>query len=839
MYIHALFYYLKQYFPKKYGEIIDVIPKKIIDNYQNNPSNYFDLASRWAAKGNGIGENNQQGFFPLYSIFEHLHIKKKSNYTAKNYQLPLKALDLTQCAIFPNTEQKGSFGDLWQSFIKELQTLTNVTFTLEAFTESFIFLLKKYFHALAVSDAENMKFVSLFEHLKISAAMANSLQQYEKDFGKLQEKIGGGEKPLLLFCADISGIQTFIYNIASSKAAKSLKGRSFYLQLLMDSIVQKIIAALKKEKLDINVGHIVYSSGGKMYMLLPNLDKVKEVLEEVEEDILKKLFEEHKTRLYVCMESIAFSYQQNNNRLQLQFEGGKATSTLGDMWVKLGEKAARKKHQKFQKQLLNNFGSFFTEIDEGYDTSGTDRETCAITGDIIKNPKPKNHDLNNGELGTTPIWVNENVKQQTKTGKKLKTADFYITFFDRQTPKRTELLQKHAIAPAQMEIYHYLKDVPELFREFSKKFDLPSANLARIRKVNNTNFLAENTINGKNSKYGYTFYGGNEQAYRKDELGNYIYKKGQKIEKDYSELAGYAPQDSGEEDPIKGFKRLGVLRMDVDGLGGIFAEGLKPEYYSFGALATLSAQLDVFFSGYLSKVRDDEKNKDKDKDSYAHWVNILYSGGDDLFVVGRWDKVIDFAEQVRIDFKKYVCKREEISISGGMTLVGGKFPIAKAAKMAGNAEDKAKKFRKDKNSEEADKNAFCLFGEAVDWKEFEKVNEVKNAFIHFYKEGKISSGFIQQFRTFKAVKDKHKVFKAVEGTENAEKYNKKDLSYKWNTAWLLGRYKDRFKKHKKEHESFFDFMTSMQRDLFIYDRQYDLYAVAARWAELKIRQDKK
>ncbi len=824
MYIEALFYYLKQYFPEKYQGIEDIVSGKFAADFEEEKSSYFDLASQWASKGEGIGGDDQQGFFPLYSIFEYLNIEKKKNYSTKNYQLPIEALTLTKSVIFPNIEQHGNFSTLWKSFIGELRTLVSVTFTEEAFTESFIFLLKKYFHALAVSDAESMKFVSLFEHLKISAAMANSLQQYESDANKLQEKIGGGEKPLLLFCADISGIQTFIYNIASSKAAKSLKGRSFYLQLLMDSIIQKIIAALKKGNCTINIGHIVYSSGGKMYMLLPNLDKVKEVLKDIEKEILEKIFEEHKTRLYVCMESIAFSYQQNTDELQLQFEEGEATTTLGNMWVKLGEKAAKKKHQKFQRQLLNEFGGFFTPINEGYDTSGTDRETCAITGDVITNPKPKKHDLNNGKVGTTPTWVNANVKQQIETGKKLKTSDFYITFYSKQSKKRRKILKKYALEPVKMGAYHYLKDTKKLYKEFVKQKELKSAHLAHIRKINDTDFLAEKTINGRKSAYGFTFYGGNKQALREDENGNLI-------EKDYAELAGYAPQDSGEEDPIKGFKRLGVLRMDVDGLGGIFAEGLKPEYYSFGALATLSAQLDVFFSGYLSKVRDSKE--------YCDWVNILYSGGDDLFVVGRWDKVIDFAEQVRSDFREYVCNREEISISGGVTLVGGKFPIAKAANMAGEVEHKAKEFRKDKNAEEADKNAFCLFGEVVDWGEFVKVNKIKDAFVNFHNDGKISSGFIQQFRTFKAVKDKHKIFKAVEGTENSEKYSKKDLSYKWNTAWLLGRYKERSKKYRKENDSFFKFMTNMQRDLFIYDRQYDLYAVAARWAELKIRQDKK
>lgn len=828
MYQNALFHFLQQYFPKRYKDIAEVVPKKFIRNSENNYLGYFDLASQWAAKGKGIAENNQKDFFPLYSIFEYLDIKKKSNYTIKGYQLPIKTLDLTRDSLFPNIEQIGNFVDLWESFIGELRTLVSVTFTHESFTESFIFLLKKYFHPFAVSDAESMKFVSLFEHLKISAAMANSLVQYEKDFAQLQSKIEASEKPLLLFCADISGIQSFIYNIASNKAAKSLKGRSFYLQLLMDSIVQKIISALKGVGCEVNVGHIVYSSGGKMYMLLPNLGSVKSILKQVEEAILNKLFDEHKTRLYVCMESIAFAYQQKDDVLQLHFEDAKASATLGDMWVKLGEKAAQKKHRRFQSQLLNNFSDFFTPIAEGFDTSDKaegSSKPCAVTGDFIEKPHSRIHDLNDGEDGTAPIWVIKNVKSQTQTGKKLKTADFYITFYDKQTQIRQKILSEKGIEPSNLGIYHYLENTKSLFDEFRNKADLKSAHLAHIRKINDTEFLADKTINGKNSAYGFTFYGGNKQALREHEKGNWV-------EKDYSELAGYAPQDSGEDDPIGGFKRLGVLRMDVDGLGGIFAEGLKPEHYSFGALATLSAQLDVFFSGYLSKVRD--------SDSYKDWVNILYSGGDDLFVVGRWDKVVDFAERVRMDFHKYVCGRKEISISGGVALVGGKFPIAKAAEMAGDAEHAAKEFRKEKNSEVADKNAFCLFGETLSWEdEFEKVKKLKDDFVRFQEEGKLSSGFLQQFKTFKLIKDKFQVYKFVKGTHGSEKYDKRDLSYNWNAAWLLGRYKQRFKGTKPENDAIRAFISKIQLDLFLKDRQFDLYAIAARWAELEIRKNKK
>ena len=149
--------------------------------------------------------------------------------------------------------------------------------------------------------------------------------------------------------------------------------------------------------------------------------------------------------------------------------------------------------------------------------------------------------------------------------------------------------------------------------------------------------------------------------------------------------------------------------MDVDNLGSIFIKGLPEKDKSFSAYSTLSFMLDYFFSGYLNTIR--EKYKDD--------VNILYSGGDDVFAIGRWDKLIEFAADIRKDFAFFV-GRNDISISGGIAIVGENYPIAKAAELAGDAEDKAKK------DNGAKKNSFNMFGETISWhKEFDYIVEYK------------------------------------------------------------------------------------------------------------------
>ena len=85
--------------------------------------------------------------------------------------------------------------------------------------------------------------VSLFDHLKLTAAIGSCMCSYVGHRHPEWLKADGSKIPwgrdfrkesaYLLGKADISGIQEFIYNISSKAALKGLRGRSFYLELLL------------------------------------------------------------------------------------------------------------------------------------------------------------------------------------------------------------------------------------------------------------------------------------------------------------------------------------------------------------------------------------------------------------------------------------------------------------------------------------------------------------------------------------------------------------------------------------------------------------------------------
>jgi CRISPR-associated protein Csm1 len=768
------------------------LPNGISANYKND-NEYIQKAGRWAAKTEAIDLTKKH---LLKSIFEKVLINEKT--TDKGYTYPVKPLSLGN-DIFPSEKRatQNDFKYNREELQNDISNLPNSNF--QVFSETLYFVLKKYLSCLPVS--KDLDYVNLFEYLKVRAAIAQSL--YDIDEAEKNGEDVNKTMPLLLVCADISGIQDFIYNITSKKASKSLKGRSFYLQLLMESITREII-----EKTGATIGHILYSSGGKMYMILPNTEATKTTLATIEKKIIEQIYEDHKMRLYVLMDFVEFGFNKNNDVIV----NGEIKEDLGKLWNGLTENTAKKKNQKFKDILVRDFNQFFNPNDEdGFDSSDGTITTCDVTGDRIEK---RGNELEE----ETGIYVTPMVKRQWELGGRLQDLQYFVTHIG--TKSISENAKKYSENPLGLGFHHYVKETRDFINEISKNKHLYSINNTLLKRVNGVDlFLDSHEVKGINAAYGFTFYGGNNQAIHKNEYGHPITRKGRPFIKDFEELA-----DHDDETKHTGFHRLGILRMDVDGLGGIFANGLKSTQ-SLAAYSTLSAQLDLFFSGYLNTIRD--------KSKYEANVNILYSGGDDLFVIGKWDLVVDFAEEIRNEFRRFVCGREDISISGGISLVTPKFPIAKAADMAGIEEKKAKGYKKNKTNAEEDKNALAFFGMDLSWDfDFGLVKDYKKRFVEFDK--KINRSLLRKL-----------INHAQSQKEYEEKQAKGEFSapsWIWMTVYDLSQATSR----KKDAEAK-EFIKEIQKNIFTnnyknnnlgeYSKHHflQLIATAARWAELELR----
>lgn len=280
---------------------------------------------------------------------------------------------------------------------------------------------------------------------------------------------------------------------------------------------------------------------------------------------------------------------------------------------------------------------------------------------------------------------------------------------------------------------------------------------------------------------------------------------------------------------------LGILRMDVDGLGKRFIKGFK----SIAEYSEYSNSLTTFFEENIKKIQESNDYKD--------YLNIIYAGGDDLFIVGRWDKVIDFAELIHKEvenasFNKNVEDDDKIHISGGIAIVKSTFPIAKAADLAGEAEDFAKQYDGEKYGY-GKKNAFHMLGKTLSWaspksdkersgltspdtnkqlSEFDYVKCYKDKFITLIIKHSMSKSILHQIMLYSSIADKNKTLK---------KGVPKNYSYIWHLSYYLTRYAKRYESSTEICKFCYSLRDNELKD----ERKLELIALAARWAELILK----
>ncbi|MGD9099614.1 MAG: hypothetical protein PVF45_03975, partial [Anaerolineae bacterium] len=131
-------------------------------------------------------------------------------------------------------------------------------------------------------------------------------------------------------------------------------------------------------------------------------------------------------------------------------------------------------------------------------------------------------------------------------------------------------------------------------------------------------------------------------------------------------------------DKAQGRPLLGYVKADVDYLGILFAQGLRRDeragYDTAAHVAALSREMDLFFSGWIQRLLSRTPD-------YEHFYTI-FSGGDDLFLVGPWDKAAQLACQVNDDLASFVGGNPAITLSAGVLFTKERYPISRAAQDA-------------------------------------------------------------------------------------------------------------------------------------------------------------
>lgn len=133
--------------------------------------------------------------------------------------------------------------------------------------------------------------ISLFDHLKTTSAIAVCLHQASAE-----------AKPFLLVVGDLTGIQKYIYAIhqGAGRHARLLRARSFQVAAYSEAISLGII-----NQLGLPLACRILMAGGKFELLLPNTERVKAALQDVNTTAAGWLYEQSTGELGLSLAWVA------------------------------------------------------------------------------------------------------------------------------------------------------------------------------------------------------------------------------------------------------------------------------------------------------------------------------------------------------------------------------------------------------------------------------------------------------------------------------------------------------------------------------------------------------
>ncbi len=636
-------------------------------------------AQRLALPGQGGAETQPPA---LTSLAGHLY-----GHSAQGYYRP-RVLAGDAATVMPQRERPAdlaaSYRRVWEQFAAERENLfaqaAGAPLVLEA---GYHALLQRFAWSMPAPGVEDSD-VALFDFARTGAALAVCLAEGAE-----------GDAVALLIGGDLSGVQDWLYTIGSSGAARSLRGRSVYLQLLSE-----IIALYVLDELELPVCNLLYVGGGNFYVLAP-LAAVEQ-LPGLQRAISRRLLAMHGGALYVALGHTEIT------------RAGLLDQQIGGAWGRVNQAMGVRKRQRFSE--LDDAG-MAAALSVPLAGTGRLEDSCAI----CRRPISAGEGARPAEAGAGAENARncELCESFSQLGRLLPTAAFLA-------------VAKLSGAAA----------------DAGRRIDNWRAGLAAFGY--DVQFLAD----AQRSEWAWRAAPGTALVriyyWQEAELtlfpGNPDPRSTIWI---YRPLAQAAPVDrSGGEETIATFDRLqtegvqrwGVLRMDVDNLGRIFQEGLTSG--SLSRVVGLSAQLRLLFESHVPLLLE-QYNEEHPQSTY-----LMYAGGDDLFVVAGWSHLPELAAQIRAALVAFAVGNPRVTISGGISLaLDENYPIYQAARAAGRAEDMAK---------DGGKNRLAFLGQAVPWEneegcDYQRVHERVAQLAQWLGEGgKLNRGFLMRLRAIDA-----------------------------------------------------------------------------------------
>lgn len=498
---------------------------------------------------------------------------------------------------------------------------------------------------------------------------------------------------LLLVGGDVSGVQEFIYSISAAGATRQLRGRSFYLQLLTEACAHYLL-----HQAGMPFCNLLYAGGGRFYVLLPASFESR--LGEWRRAIGRLLLDAHGGALYLALGGVRFAPQEYNE----------------STWQELTRRIDDVKRRRFADLDDATFARLFepTQPEPPPDVEEQSAEPLDAMGESLE------------DLGRRLARVKLLSVEPTEPRA--------VSFRHREARWHDVLCSLGLSVVPLDDSRDYHADLDHRRRVLLIDDSTDSQTLAL----------------GRQDVVGTRYTVAVAQLATERDVAQY-----QALERDADDDQTVRPGDVKPFNLLAeqsiGARRMGVLRMDVDDLGDLFGRRLSRPAGLAGlaVTASLSTTLSRYFEGWVG-----ELCRRANDDGGAGGVYAVYSGGDDLFLVGSWHRMPRLAQQIRNDFARYVLGRAPnagetlpITLSGGITLHAARYPLYQAADDAAEALDAAKRHaRPDRHA----KDAVTFLGRTLGWEHFGEAADLCAALVDLVQAQGVPRSLLMVIQTLDA-----------------------------------------------------------------------------------------
>ncbi len=596
--------------------------------------------------------------------------------------------------IFPQQVEIGYWDEIVREFGNEVGRLKADDFN--SLFVSLMHLIQKYCWSTPSDITREVTDISLSDHLKTTSAIAACLYKYHRETGTLNEnaiKDDQTEK-FMLIGADLSGIQSYIYDIAEigvGGAAKRLRARSFKLSLLTEVTAHYIL-----DKLQLPLSCLLFSAGGRFCLLAPADRTSQEEFNRAKEFIESWLLREFQGEMAINLVSFPFSARYFSSTSA----EGYSEENFRALWIKFAKKIEEAKLNKFKKAFWKGNAwqnSFLSENQFEDDPQGV-CQVCGKFPAIIEEEEYK---------------ICQHCQSDREIGEKLLKSKF-LAFYKDSNPQDLVFFDNFSVgihtSVSEISSNPYLVyslNTVEILPDFPSGFKFIANYVPTFKSKKDLESVCKNCDFSLEQK-----------CDLKEEVETFphLYT--------FQCIASFA----------EGANHIATLKVDVDNLGFIIN---KIPDLSISRITTFVSFLDAFFAGYLPKFFEEKYPQ----------TYVVYSGGDDLLLIGAWDKVVVLAKEIRDKFTDFVCQNPSIHLSSGVALGKPKFPMSNLAKFVTELLEEAK---------DEGRNSLSVLGSVFQWSFFDELLEFGNLLFDSLQKKQVSAAFVYRLLTYQEMYNSYK-----------------------------------------------------------------------------------